>query len=120
MARTIFERYGGFAKISRVVSDFYENMLDEPIVAKYFDNVDMRRLMDHQTKFIAQLTGGPVSYSDEALQRVHAHLSIDNTAFNAMARILCETLEDFDFAQDDVDAIRAEIAVRRHLIVTIE
>lgn len=117
MARTIFESYGGFAKISRVVSDFYERMLDEPIVSKYFDDVDMRRLMDHQTKFIAQLMGGPVSYSDEALERVHAPLGIDRQAFDTMAGLLCETLEDFDFAKDDVDTVRAAIVGRRHLIV---
>ena len=58
-----------------------------------------------------------MSYSDEALQRVHAHLGIDNEAFDAMARILCETLEEFDFAKEDVDEIGAGVTGRRHLIV---
>ena len=48
---TMFEKYGGFAKVSRIVSSFYDKALDSPILAPYFTGVDMRRLIDHQTKF---------------------------------------------------------------------
>lgn len=41
----------------------------------------MRVLVDHQTKFIALMMGGPASYTDEHLKRVHAHLGIGSTAF---------------------------------------
>jgi len=58
MSTSLFEHYGGFAKISRVVSEFYDKMLESPNLASYFENTDMRRLVDHQTKFIASLMGG--------------------------------------------------------------
>jgi hypothetical protein len=34
MARTIFERYGGFAKINQVVSSFYDKILDSPVTSQ--------------------------------------------------------------------------------------
>ena len=73
---TMFEKYGGFAAVSRIVSAFYDQVLDVPELAKYFKGTDMRRLIDHQTKFIASVMGGPASYSAEQLERVHANMAI--------------------------------------------
>ncbi len=81
MEQSIFERYGGFAQVSRVVLSFYDKIVDSPITGPYFKNVDMKRLIDHQTKFIAFVMGGPASYTNEHLERTHAHLQIDDSAF---------------------------------------
>jgi hemoglobin len=43
----MFERYGGFSRISRIVSTFYDLVLDSPMLGPYFANTDMRRLIDH-------------------------------------------------------------------------
>ena len=37
MASTMFERYGGFATVSKIVSAFYDKVLDSSILAPYFD-----------------------------------------------------------------------------------
>ena len=115
---TLFEEYGGFAKVSRFVSTFYDKVLDSPVLAPYFADADMRRLIDHQTKFIAQLMGGPVSYSDSELERVHARYRISNDAFEEMNALLREALEDCAVAEDDIEAICKEIASRRSIIVS--
>jgi hemoglobin len=117
MARTIFERYGGFAKVSRVVMAFYDKILSSPITSPYFANTDMRRLIDHQTKFIATLMGGPASYTNDHLERVHAHLGITEAAFLEVVTLLKETLEDFDFADEDIQVIRDEIMSRKNFVV---
>ncbi len=61
MAKTMFERYGGFAAVSRVVSSFYDKILDSDITSPYFADIDMAKQIDHQTKFVAYLMGGPAS-----------------------------------------------------------
>ena len=94
MTRSIFEKYGGFAQVSKVVMSFYDKVLDSEIIGPYFDNVDMRRLIDHQTKFIASVMGGPASFSNEALRQVHANLDIDKNSFDEMTRLLTETLTE--------------------------
>jgi hemoglobin len=118
VAETIFERYGGFAKVSRVVSSFYDRVLDSDRLAPYFAHVDMRRLIDHQTKFVASLMGGPVSYTNEHLARVHARLAIDDVAFDELAALLRETLEDFDYDETDIAAVYGRIVASRPFIVT--
>ena len=118
MAQTIFERHGGFARVSRIVMSFYDRVLDSPVMGPYFAHSDMKRLIDHQTKFIAFLMGGPASFSDEHLQRVHRDMAIDRRAFDEMVSLLGETLEDFDFEEADISAICNELVRRAPLIVT--
>jgi hemoglobin len=115
---SLFEKLGGFAKVSRIVSAFYDKVLDSEILAPYFQNADMRQLIDHQTKFIAQVMGGPASYSNQELQRVHQHLDVSDEAFAEMAMLMRETLEDFDLEDEDVETICDEIVSRKPYIVT--
>lgn len=118
MHQTIFERYGGFTNVSRVVTAFYDKVLDSPVASPYFEHIDMRRLIDHQTRFIATLMGGPASYSDDHLARVHARLGITETAFAEVAELLRETLEDLDFEDEDVEAVVDLVMARKRVIVT--
>lgn len=115
---TIFERYGGFAVIRKVVSEFYDRVLASPVISHHFEHVDMRRLLDHQARFIASVTGGPASYTDEHLRRTHERLGITTAEFREMLELLAETLEDFDFAQADVDEVLSQIRRREGVIVT--
>ena len=118
MKATMFDRYGGFAVVHRVVLSFYDKMLDSDIVGPYFDDVDMPALVDHQTKFISQVMGGPASYSNEVLAQLHRNLDITPQAFEEMARLLESTLEEYDFQPDDVRHVIGEIKSRRSFIVT--
>ena len=117
MADTLYDKYGGFAAISRVVMDFYDRLLDSESVGDYFDNVDMKRLIDHQTKFIAYLLGGPADYTGERLEQLHSHLKIGGADFDEMKEILDGTLEDHGFEEGDRKAVMGEIEARRGLIV---
>lgn len=118
MADTIFERYGGFASVRRVVSDFYDRALDSPVISHHFEAVDMKRLLDHQARFISYVTGGPASYTDEHLRRVHARLGITAGEFREMLALLTETLEDFEWEQADIDFVARELRHRQGVIVT--
>lgn len=115
---SMFDRYGGFASVSKIVMAFYDKVLDSDIAGPYFDDVDMKSLIDHQTKFIAQVMGGPTSFSNEALQSVHAKHNIDRKAFDEVAGLLRESLEDFDVAERDIETIIDEVASRSPYIIT--
>ena len=117
MATTIFEKYGGFGQVSKLVLAFYNNALESDILAPYFEDTDMRTLIDHQTQFIAALMGGPASYNDDTLARVHKGLAITKDAFDEMARTLQRTLEDFGIEEADVESIIHEIHRREQIIV---
>jgi hemoglobin len=96
---------------------FYDKMLGSPLLAPYFAHTDMRRLIDHQTKFIASLMGGPASYTNEHLERIHAHLGITEAAFQESASLMKETLEDHDFQDEDINQVVDAMTSRRNFIV---
>jgi hemoglobin len=118
MTETIFERAGGFAKVSRMVSSFYDRVLDSPALAPYFAGVDMRRQIDHQTKFMAFLMGGPASYTAEHLARVHERLHVTDEAFDELTTLLRETFEDFDLDASDIAAVHGKVVAFRPVIVS--
>jgi hemoglobin len=90
---------------------FYDRVLDSDILAPYFEDVDMRRLIDHQT-------GGPASFTNEHLAHVHGHLGIDRAAFDEMIATMRETLEDFDMDDADVRAVIHELRVRAPWVIS--
>ena len=120
MAKSLFERLGGFSQVSKVVLEFYDRVLSTESLAQYFVDVDMRRQVDHQTKFFSYLMGGPASYSDEHIASVHRHHQIAAEDFEEMALTLRETLEDFDLDESDVASVMSAFQSRRRLVVHAE
>ena len=114
---SLFDRIGGFGTLSKIVLAFYDRVLDDDVLSPYFADVDMRRLIDHQTKFVAYLMGGPASYTDEHLRLAHARLGIDAAAFERMTLVLRETLEDFGLTDRDVSTVMGQVRQRRDIIV---
>ncbi len=115
---TIFDRCGGFATVGNVVMAFYKKVLSSSITAPYFEGVNVPGLMVHQTKFVSSIMGGPASFDDVALQQGHRGLNITEEAFDEMARLFRQTLNDgFNLNEDDVETLMLEIQSRRGLIV---
>ncbi|MCB1491352.1 MAG: group 1 truncated hemoglobin [Rhodobiaceae bacterium] len=115
--QTLFEKYGGFSNISKIVLSFYDTLLDSDEIGPFFDDVDMSRMVDHQTKFIASLLGGPAAYTDTQLRQLHARLDIQNAHFDELAVVLADTLRDHGIEEPDVQAVVAEFEKRRTLVV---
>lgn len=113
----LYERFGGMQEVARLVFAFYDRVLKSKDLAPYFAGVDMRRLIDHQAKFLSSLMGGPESYSNSHLRSVHAHLQIDGQAFDAMIDLLAETLRTSGLAEADAEYILSEFRARRGDIV---
>jgi hemoglobin len=116
-SKTTFERLGGFARVRLIVSDFYEKVLESPRLARHFAHTDMRRLIDHQTKFMAAIMGGPAAYSDEQMARAHLRLGITGEEFDELAELLRETLEDVEVPERDIERLCAEVMGMRRLVV---
>ncbi len=118
MALTIYERAGGFTAVRRIVSDFYDRVLDSATISHHFEAIEMRRLIDHQTRFIAFLMGGPASYTDEHLEHLHSTHGITLAEFDEVVELLEETLEDHGLAREDTAKISQELRKRESIIVT--
>ena len=116
MEKSLFERYGGFSVVSKIVLDLYDRLLDDDDVGPFFDEVDMARIVDHQTKFVSALMGGPASYTDEQIKIMHKHLTITDEHFDKLETILRATLDDHGVASEDQETIIGAFEARRNLV----
>ena len=117
MGQTIFDKLGGFSAVSNIVMDFYEQVLDSDIVGDFFENTDMNKQIDHQTKFISSLLGGPASYTNEQLRKVHSHLHIMPEHFEEILVLLDRALEKNGVNADDRQFVANEMESRRMFIL---
>lgn len=117
MAQTPYEKYGGFSTVSRIVMRLYDRLLDDDEVGPFFDDVDMPRLIDHQTKFVSSLMGGPASFTDAHIVNAHRKLTIHDRHFDRLKELLEETLAEFSVAPEDAGAVLGAFEARRALLV---
>ncbi|SFC08905.1 group I truncated hemoglobin [Tropicimonas isoalkanivorans] len=117
METNLFDKYGGFSTVSKIVMRLYDKLLDDDDVGPFFDDVDMPKLIDHQTKFVATLMGGPASFSDTHIERAHRNLDIEPLHFDRLKALVDETLREFDVEDEDIEAVLAEFEARRDILV---
>lgn len=115
--KTPYEKYGGFSTVSRIVMRLYDKLLDDDDVGPFFDDVDMPNLIDHQTKFVSSLMGGPASFSDTHIKNAHRGMVIQDAHFDRLKDLIQETLDEFSVEQVDTDAVLNAFEARRTLLV---
>lgn len=117
VAQTPYEKYGGFSTVSRIVMRLYDKLLDDDELGPFFDDVEMPKLIDHQTKFVSALMGGPASFSDTHIRNAHRHLTIEDPHFDRLKQLVAETLDEFSLEAEDAEQVIAAFEIRRTLLV---
>jgi hemoglobin len=107
---TIYEDIGGAPSVDAAVEDFYERVLADPMLAPYFDDVDMARLKDHQRAFIAAAIGGPSAYEGRSMREAHAGLNVTPAAFDRVVDHLVATLDGLGVPMETIETIGGALA----------
>ena len=116
MSETIYDKYG-FEAISTIVHDFYGRVLKSDVTAPYFRGYNMERIIKHQTEFMCTLLGGPAKYKGRELEMAHRKLDISDEAFDEVAELLDETLEDHGLTDEERERVIGAVAATRGAIV---
>ena len=93
---TIYDRIGGEAAIAAAVGMFYERIMADDSLQRFFANLDMEKQIDKQIAFMTMAFGGPHEYTGRDLRTAHRHLleqGLDEKHFAAVAGHLKGTLE---------------------------
>lgn len=98
-APTLYDRLGGLAPISVVVSDFIDALVPDaelnrnPAIAEARQRVPAAYLKFHVTALVCKVTGGPCEYSGRSMQDSHAHLNITEAEWDRMVVVFREVLD---------------------------
>jgi len=115
--QSLYEKYGGFSTVSTIVHDFYDRVWESDTLASFFEGTDMDRLIAHQTTFFCKILGGPDNYKGRSLKGAHRGTGITHAAFDEVASILIEVLEDAGVEGDDVATIGGVLESVRNDVV---
>jgi hemoglobin len=95
---TIFERLGGEAAIMLAVPLFYEKVLSDERLARFFEGLDMDQQTKKQVSFMSRAFGGPTENQGRELGPAHKALVKDHGLadehFDAIIELLSETLSE--------------------------
>jgi hemoglobin len=121
---SLYDRLGGLAPISVVVSDFIDALVPDavlnanPAIDAARKRVPAPYLKYHVTALVCQITGGPCQYSGRGMKESHAHLNITEAEWDRMVTIFKEVLakhgvpaKETQELLDIVGSTKAEIVV---------
>lgn len=84
----LYRELGGRDVIQAFTNDFYDRMLQDARIARYFDGINMKYLKRVLADYFCVVAGGPCVYDGVGMKDAHAHLGIDRAAFNALVENL--------------------------------
>jgi hemoglobin len=98
--RSLYDRLGGLAPISVVVSDFIDALVPDPTLNAN-PAIDAARkrvpapyLKYHVTALVCEVTGGLCAYHGRTMKDSHAHLNITEREWERMVSIFKEVLAE--------------------------
>ncbi|HBG20106.1 MAG TPA: group 1 truncated hemoglobin [Desulfobulbaceae bacterium] len=96
--QSLYDRLGGLAPVSVVVSDFIDALVPDPILNEN-PAIDAARkrvpapyLKYHVTAMVCEATGGPCRYHGRGMKESHTHLNITEREWDRMVALFKEVL----------------------------
>lgn len=92
---------------------FYDLVLADETVNRFFENTDMEKQRKHQTKFISYALGGPNQYTGQSMAKVHTGMNLQPVHFDAIVRHLRDALAHFGVNESDIGDALAKVEALR-------
>ncbi|MEG3435732.1 group 1 truncated hemoglobin [Pannus brasiliensis CCIBt3594] len=95
---TLFEQLGGKDAVDLAVDKFYDRVLNDERINRFFVNVDMAKQRRHQKAFLTYVFGGSEGYDGRSLRNAHKRLveemGLQSEHFDAVIEDLVLTLQE--------------------------
>jgi hemoglobin len=121
--KTLWDRLGGEAGVTRIVDDFFNAAVNDPKVdfsrhGKYKpEAAEIVRMKREMVEQVSQATGGPLKYNGPDMKKVHKDMGITDAQFDATAGHIKKALEKNKVADPDVATVMAAVNSYRKEIV---
>lgn len=115
--RTLYERLGGRDAIVMVVDSFVARVAADDRINKKFARSDIPRVKTMLVDQICNATGGPCTYTGRSMKEAHRNMGVTDGEFDALVEDLVATLNQFNVAKADQDALLATLGSMRPDIV---
>jgi hemoglobin len=96
---SLYDRIGGAAAVEAAVDVFYDKVINDYRINRFFDGIDMNAQAVKQKAFFTMAFGGPNTYTGADLRTAHAglvKLGLGNDHFDAVMEHLGATLQELN------------------------
>ena len=121
--QSLYDRLGGLAPISVVVSDFIDALVPDsvlnanPAIDAARKKVPPPYLKYHVTSMVCQATGGPCQYQGRGMKESHAHLNITEREWDRMVTIFKGILAKYKVPEKETQELLAIVGSTKGDIV---
>lgn len=119
---SLFERIGGQDAVNAAVDIFYDKVLSDYRINRFFDKTDMPKQVAHLKAFMTVAFGGPDEYTGRSLRDAHARLvrmGLNDSHYDIVMEHLGATMQQLNVpaelmqeAAALVESVRGEILGR--------
>ncbi|MCX7105914.1 MAG: group 1 truncated hemoglobin [Methylococcales bacterium] len=103
----LYDRIGGDKAMEVAVALFYQKVLQDELVGKFFTNIDMESQLLKQKSFLSMTFGGPYQYSGLDIRATHQHLveklGLTDCHFNRVTELFKETLVELRVPEKEIN-----------------
>lgn len=103
----LYDRIGGDKAMEVAVDLFYRKVLQDELVGKFFEDVDMEGQRLKQKSFLSMAFGGPYQYSGLDIRASHQHLverlGLTDIHFDRVVAIFQESLMELRVPEKEID-----------------
>lgn len=123
MSATLWESLGGEEQMAKVVSDFIDAALADPLVnysrgGRFpLDAELLTRTKRSALEFLSQAMGGPLMYTGRSLQEIHGGMNIADAEFAAFVGHFKRALENHGVSTELIKNVMQAVATVRPMIV---
>jgi len=108
--KPLFCRIGGHACVQRAADVFYNKVLDDYRVSRFFETIDMERQRAKIIAFLTYALGGGTHYTAASMRNTHGHMvreqGLNDEHFNAIVEIVSETLKEVSVPAPLINEVR--------------
>jgi truncated hemoglobin YjbI/predicted pyridoxine 5'-phosphate oxidase superfamily flavin-nucleotide-binding protein len=117
----LYERIGGDKAMEVCTDIFYRKVLQDELVGRFFEDVDMERQRLKQKSFLTMAFGGPYKYTNIDLREGHKHLhekfGLSDQHFDRVCEIFRETVTEINIPPDQIEEMMSILESTRDAIL---
>ncbi|MBM4199696.1 MAG: hypothetical protein FJ189_00210 [Gammaproteobacteria bacterium] len=105
----LYDRIGGDKAMEVLVDGFYRRVLNDELVGRFFEDVDMEAQRLKQKSFLAMIFGGPYPYTGKDLRSVHQRLidelGLSDAHFDRVLQHFRDTVIEAQLPEPEVNGL---------------
>ena len=119
MTVSFFDKYGGVPAVTRIVRDFHERLMRRPNLRRYFEEMEMDKVIQHHIAYVSYALGKPnQDFTMKKMHDQHMQAGVTKASYNQIMEIFFSTLEEEGFTPEDIERVEETLKEVRGEIVS--